>query len=389
MFRLLKFRRRCLVVGTVLVAHSLSMSAHANAQETVVQIGLAAPMTGPYAGYGKDCVNSAKLAIDEFNGKRLSINGKPIKLQLISIDDQGDPRIAVQVAQRLVDEHVVAVIGHFTSDTSLPASQIYAKAGIPMISPGATNPSITQAGLSTVYRVLPTDAQNAGTAGRYAATVVKAKRIAILDDRTAFGAGEADEFEKAARASGATIASREYTNGKAVDFSAQLTRIKSTDADLLFFAGNDTQAAMVVKRMRQLGMKATFLAGGGVADANFIKIAGNAAEGAMVWDYGLPLQLLPNGKEFIAKYQKTYGIDLLPYGPFSYDAASVLINAIEAANSTNPGSINAAIKKIQFTGITGPIAFLANGDLRSAVSTLYQVKQGQWVVVQATKAGDV
>ncbi|WP_404615758.1 branched-chain amino acid ABC transporter substrate-binding protein [Caballeronia udeis] len=361
------------------------MSAHANAQETVVQIGLAAPMTGPYAGYGKDCANSAKLAIDEANAKKLSINGKPIKLELVSADDQGDPRIAVQVAQQFVDDHVVAVIGHFTSDTTLPTSQIYAKAGIPMISPAATNPNITQAGLSTVYRVMPTDAQNSGTAGRYAATEGKAKRIAILDNRTAFGAGEADEFEKAARASGATIVTREYTNDKAVDFSAQLTRIKSTNADLLFFGGSDTQAALVVKRMRQLGIKATFLAGGGVADASFIKIAGDAAEGAMVWDYGLPLASLPNGKEFVAKYQKAYGVDLLPYGPFSYDAASVLIHAIEAANSTNPADINAAIKKIQFTGITGPIAFLANGDIRSAVSTLYQVKQGQWVVVETTK----
>lgn len=388
MFKSLKFRMRCLAASSALLAHSLFLSAYANAQETVVQIGLVAPMTGPYAGYGKDCENSARLAIDEANAKKLSINGKPIKLQLVSADDQGDPRIAVQVAQQLVDEKVVAVIGHFTSDTTLPASRIYSKAGIPMISPAATNPSITQGGLSTVYRVMPTDAQNAGTAGRWAATAGNAKRIAILDDRTAFGAGEADEFEKAARASGATIVSREYTNDKAVDFSAQLTRIKSTDADLLFFAGSgDTPSAMVVKRMRQLGMKATFVAGGGVADANFIKIAGDAAEGAFVWDYGLPLQSLPNGKEFVAKYRKTYDIDLLPYGPFSYDAASVLIHAIEAANSTEPADINAAIKKIQFTGITGPIAFLANGDIKTAISTLYQVKQGQWVVVTSTNKG--
>ncbi|MFK4448983.1 branched-chain amino acid transport system substrate-binding protein [Caballeronia udeis] len=387
MFELSQFRRQFPVVGLALALQLPFMAVNAFAQDAVVQIGLAAPMTGAYAGYGKDTANSAQLAIDEANARKLVIGGKPIKLQLVSVDDQGDPRIAVQVAQQLVDNRVVAVIGHFNSGTTIPASQIYGKAGIPMITPAATNPAITQGGLSTVYRVMATDTQNSGTAGKYAATVVKAKRIAILDDRTAFGAGEADEFEKAVRSHGSTIVSREYTSDKAVDFSAQLTKIKSQDVDLLFFGGLDTQAGMVVKRMRQLGMKATFLAGGGVADANFIKIAGDASEGSLAWDYGLPLESLPNGKTFAVKYKKTYGIDLLPYGPFGYDAANVLVKAIESANSTNPADINAAIKKIQITGITGPIAFFPNGDLKSASSTLYEVKGGQWVVVTTGDPG--
>ncbi|MCP2091805.1 UNVERIFIED_ORG: branched-chain amino acid transport system substrate-binding protein [Paraburkholderia sediminicola] len=382
-----QFRRQLLVVGIALSLQLPFAAMNAFAQDTVVQIGLAAPMTGPYAGYGKDTANSAQLALDEARVRKITIAGKPIKLQVISADDQGDPRIAVQVAQQFVDNHVVAVIGHFNSGTTLPASQIYAKAGIPMITPVATNPTITRGGLSTVYRVIPTDAQNSGTAGKYAATVTKAKRIAILDDRTAFGTGEADEFEKAARANGGTIVSREYTNDKAVDFSAQLTKFKSQDIDLLFFGGLDTQAAMIVKRMRQLGMKAKFLAGGGVVDANFIKIAGGAAEGAQAWDYGLPLESLPNGKEFAAKYKKTYAIDMLPYGPFAYDAARVLIEAIEGASSTNPADINAAIKTVHIAGITGPISFLPNGDLKSANSTLYEVKGGQWVVITTANPG--
>jgi branched-chain amino acid transport system substrate-binding protein len=354
--------------------------------QQVVKVGVAAPMTGGNAAYGKDIDNGVRLAVDEANAQQMTIGGKPVKFVVVSQDDQADPRIGVQAAQNLVDGGVSVVVGHFNSGTTLPASQIYAKAGIPMITPSATNPQITRNGLPTVYRVIATDAQNAGNAGVYAAQIARAKRIAIIDDRTAFGQGEADEFEKAVKASNGNIVGREYTNDKAVDFSAQLTKIKGMNADLVFFGGLDAQGAMLVKRMRQLGMKAQFLAGGGVMDANFIKLAGDAAEGAMVWEYGQPLSTLPQGKTFETKFKAKYGTDMLAYSPFAYDAAWVAIKAMRTANSVKPADFNAALKATESSGITGQIAFNKDGDLKNPTSTLYEVKNGAWVPV-TTKAG--
>ena len=361
-----------------------AVSSHA--QDAVVKIGVAAPMSGGNAAYGKDIEAGVKMAVNEANAKHPVIGDTPVKFEVISGDDQADPRIGVQVAQQLVDSGAAFVVGHFNSGTTLPASQIYAKAGIPMLTPSATNPAITQAGLTTVYRVIATDAQNAGAAGVYAATVTKAKRIAVIDDRTAFGQGEADEFAKAVKANGGTIVDRQFTDDKAVDFSAQLTHIKSMNADLLFCGVLDAQAAMIVKRMKQLGMKTQFVGGGGVMDADFIKLAGPAAEGAMAWEYGHPLESTAAGKHFAADFKKTYGTDMLAYAPFAYDAAGLTIKAMEQANSVKPDAFNGAIKSIDYSGATGKIVFEPNGDLKNASSTLYQVKNGAWQTV-VTKGG--
>jgi branched-chain amino acid transport system substrate-binding protein len=379
----LRSYRRALIIA----ASGLCIAGGAGAQEAVVKIGVAAPLTGGSAAYGKDIENGVRMAVDEANATHPMLGGKPVKFVVQSQDDQSDPRVGVQAAQALVDDNVAVVIGHFNSGTTLPASKIYARAGIPMITPAATNPTITQGGANSVYRVIATDAQNAGNAGTYAATVTKAKRIAIIDDRTAFGQGEADEFEKAVKAAGGTIVAREFTNDKAVDFSAQLTHIKSSNPDLLFFGGLDAQAAMLVKRMRQLGMKAQFLAGGGVMDATFIKLAGDAADGASVWEYGQPLATLPKGKDFEARFKQKFGVDMLAYAPFAYDATHIAIQSIEKANSTKPADINAAMKSIDFAGITGKIAFTQTGDLKNPSSTMYQVKKVAWVPV-TTKTAD-
>ncbi|MEK6420291.1 MAG: branched-chain amino acid ABC transporter substrate-binding protein [Burkholderia gladioli] len=370
-------RRRALA----LALSGLFVAGAAHAQDAVIKIGVAAPLTGVAAAYGKDIENGVRLAVGEANARHPQVAGKPVKYVVTPQDDQGDPRVGVQVAQQLVDDNVTVVIGHFNSGTTLPASRIYAKAGIPMITPAATSPAITQGGLNSVYRVVANDAQNAGYAGNYAATVTKAKRIAIIDDRTAFGQGEADEFEKAVKAAGGTIVARDFTNDKAVDFSAQLTKMKGVNADLVFFGGLDTQAAMLVKRMRQLGMKAQFLAGGGVMDANFLKIAGDAAEGAAVWEYGQPLATRPNGKAFEAKFKQKFGMDMLAYAPTAYDATNIAIASIEKAGSARPADLNAALKSTDFNGITGTIAFVPNGDLKNPSSTLYQVRNGAWTPV--------
>ena len=219
----------------------------ASAEDLAVKVGFAAPLTGANAGYGKDLQNGVQLALDEANAKNIKIGGKTARFEIAAEDDQADPRVGVQAAQKLVDDGVAVVVGHFNSGTTLPASRVYENAGIPMIDPAATNPTITTQGFANVFTVISSDAQNAGNAGIYAVTTTKAKRIAIIDDRTAFGQGEADEFEKAVKSKGGTIVAREFSDNQTVDFSAQLTRIKATNADLIFFGGLDRQAAAVVE----------------------------------------------------------------------------------------------------------------------------------------------
>jgi branched-chain amino acid transport system substrate-binding protein len=371
-----------MMLGAILTVAPLS----SYADDLPVKIGFAAPLTGVNAGYGKDLENGVRLAIEEANAQKIKIGNQVADFQLVSEDDQADPRVGVQAAQKLVDAQVSVVVGHFNSGTTIPASQIYEQAGIPVIDPAATNPIITGRGFANTFMVISTDAQNAGNAGAYAVDVTKAKRIAIFDDRTAFGQGEAVEFEKAVKAHGGNIVAHEYTDNQAVDFSTQLTAIKATNADLIFFGGLDTQAAGVAKRMKQLGLTAQLVGGGGVMDPEFIKLAGDAAEGAMAWEYGRPLAQLPGGRDFAAKFKKRFGVDILSYAPFGYDAAWAAIKAMEQAKSTSPAVYRPVLKAISFDGITGPIAFDANGSLKNAGTTLYQVKNGAWVPI-VTKGG--
>ena len=363
---------------------ALPLSAAADTLD--IKVGFAAPLTGANAGYGKDLQNGVQLALDEANAKKIQIGGKTANFVIQAEDDQADPRIGVQAAQKLVDAGVAVVVGHFNSGTTIPASQVYQTAGIPIIDPAATNPTITQRGFDNVFTVISSDAQNAGTAGTYAVTVTKAKKISIIDDRTAFGQGEADEFEKAVKAAGGSIVARQYSDNQTVDFSAQLTALKGVGTDLIFFGGLDRQAAAVAKRMKQLGISAQFVGGGGVMDADFLKLAGDAAEGAMAWEYGSPLEKLPQGKAFSEKFQKRFGVAILSYAPFGYDAAWAAINAMQKANSVDPKVYRPVLKTISFPGITGTIAFDSTGALKNASSTMYQVKSGAWVPT-VTKSG--
>ncbi|AET92659.1 extracellular ligand-binding receptor [Burkholderia sp. YI23] len=352
-----------------------------------VVIGFAAPLTGGSAHYGVDLRRGVELAIEDANAKKLMIGGKPAHFALDAEDDQGDPRMGSQVAQKLVDSKVVGIVGHFNSGTSIPASRIYYNAGIPMVSPTATNPTLTSQGFKTVFRVTNSDAQMGQLAGQSAVQTLKGKRIAVLDDRTAFGQGMADEFVKGVQAAGGKIADREYTTDKAVDFKAQLTTIKSFNPDVIFWGGLDQQAGMLMKQMRQLGIKATLLGGGSFENDTFLKVAGESAEGAVSWDYGVPISKLKAGKEFDNRMKAKYNEGVVAYAPSAYDATWVLIHAMQKANSTDPRVYGPLVKNVSFEGISGNIAFTANGDMKDPAATFYKVVGGKWVP-QAIAVGD-
>lgn len=345
-----------------------------------VKIGVVGPLTGSGASYGKDMENGVKIAIDEANAQKITLGGKVVQFAPEYMDDQGDPRTGVQVAQRLVDEGVSAVIGHVNSGTTIPASKIYASAGIPMITPAASNSIITKQGFDTVFSVVPTDAQTAGSAGTYAVTTLKAKRIAIMDDQTAFGQGSAQEFRKAVLAAHGTIVDQQYTSDKAMDFSAQLTHIKSVNADLLFFSGLGPQIAGIAKKMKLLGMKTLLMGSGGTVSEDFIQIAGESSEGVEGLDYGLPVSRMPRGPEFESKYKKIFNSNMQVYAPLGYDATWVVIKAMQEANSSKPADYLPKLRMAKFQGVSGPIEFDKTGALKVAATTIYQVRHGKWEI---------
>ncbi|AHY07612.1 branched-chain amino acid ABC transporter substrate-binding protein [Serratia plymuthica] len=359
------------------VLATLGAAAPAQAADTIL-IGLAGPLTGPSARIGKDLENGAQLAIADANAQKPTLNGKPVTFKLLSEDDQSDPRTAVAVAQRLVDEGVAGVVGHWNTGTSIPAARIYHDAGIAQVAPVATGHTYTQQGFDTSFRVMGHDDDGGNYAGEYAVKVLKAKRIAVIDDRTAFGQGLADEFIKSLAAQGIQPVAREYVDDKTVDFSAVLTTVRSKNADLIFFGGVDSQAAPLARRIKQLGMNTQLMGAGGFVSQTFLTLAQKEGEGVVALEPGLPLEQMPGGKAFEQAYRDRYKTHIELHAPFAYDATRVLIAAIEQAGSANPADYLPKLRAIHYQGVTGNIAFDPQGNLQQPSFTLYKVVDGKW-----------
>ncbi|MBD9456104.1 branched-chain amino acid ABC transporter substrate-binding protein [Pseudomonas sp. PDM05] len=364
---------------TALIGLALSSLASAVAQaDQTVLIGLAGPLTGPSARIGKDLENGARLAIDQANAKHPTINGEAVTFKLVSEDDQSDPRTAVTVAQRLVDEGVVGVVGHWNTGTSIPAARVYHDAGIAQVAPVATGHAYTQQGFDTSFRIMGHDDDGGQVAGNYALNTLKAKRIAVIDDRTAFGQGLADQFVKAIEAGGGKVVGREYVDDKTIDFSAVLTNIRSQNPDLIFFGGVDSQAAPLARRIKQLGIKAPLMGAGGFVSQTFLELAQNEGEGVIALEPGLAIAQMPGGKAFEQAYKERYKANIELHAPFAYDGVGVLVAAIEKADSVDPQKYLPVLRAISYPGVTGTLAFDAEGNLKKPSFTVYQVKANQW-----------
>lgn len=356
----------------------------------VVRIGSASPLTGPQAHIGTDIRNGVQLAIDDVNAAGLEIGGKKVKLELIAEDDEANPTKATTVAQKLVDAKVMGVVGHFNSGASIPASKIYADAGIPQISPGSTNPKYTQQGFKTTFRLVANDDQQGPTLARFAVGKLHAKNIAVIDDSTAYGQGLADTFEATAKSEKANIVAREHTTDKDTDFKAILTKIKGRKPDLVMFGGIDPQAAPMVKQMQELGIKAKFIGGDGIQTPNFIQLAGKSAEGVMASIPGLPKEQMPGGKQFMEKFKQKFNAEVQLFAPMGYDAVMVFVDAMKRAGSTEPAKVLPEVAKTHYQGVIGPIAFDDKGDLQNGPITIYQVKDDatlKWVPIETVTSG--
>jgi branched-chain amino acid transport system substrate-binding protein len=364
--------------AAVAPAASAPPAATAAADASVIKIGHVAPTSGAIAHLGKDNENGARMAIDELNAKGVTIGGKKVKFELLAEDDAGDPKQGTAAAQKLVDSKVNGVVGHLNSGTSIPASKIYSDAGIPQISPSATNPKFTRQGFKTTFRVVADDVHLGGTLGKYSIAQLKGKSIAVIDDRTAYGQGVAEEFEKGVVASGGKVTARQFTTDKATDFTAILTAVKASKPDVVFYGGMDAVAGPMIRQAKQLGIKAKFLGGDGICTGELPKLAGGAmADGQVVCAEagGVEGEQKAGLEEFRTKFKAKFNTDVQIYAPYVYDAVNVMVAAMVKADSADPAKYLPELAKTDgFKGVTGTISFDEKGDVKNGALTLYTYK---------------
>ncbi|WP_298231807.1 branched-chain amino acid ABC transporter substrate-binding protein [uncultured Azohydromonas sp.] len=366
--------------NAVLAAAAVLLAGGASAQEVVVKIGHVAPTSGPIAHLGKDNEMGARMAVDELNAKGVTIGGKKAKFELLAEDDAADPKQGTAAAQKLVDSRVQGVVGHLNSGTTIPASKIYSDAGIPQISPSATNPKYTKQGFKTAFRVVANDEHLGGTLGKYAVNQLKGKAIAVIDDRTAYGQGVADEFEKGVKAAGGKTVGREFTNDKATDFTAILTSIKAKKPDIVFFGGMDAVAGPMLRQMKQLGINAKLMGGDGICTGELPKLAaGSMADEQVVCAEagGVEGEQKAGMDKFKADFKKKFNADVQIYAPYVYDAVMVMADAMVKAGSHEPAKYLPVLAKTNgYKGVTGTISFDEKGDIKNGALTMYTYKGG-------------
>ena len=352
------------------------------AREHTVRIGLAAPLTGPVAHLGRDMEKGARLAVDELNAADLRIGSKRLKLDLLVEDDQANPAVATAAANRLVDAGVVAVVGHLNSGTTIPAARIYDAAGIPQVAPAATNPQYTQLGYRYATRLMATDIQQGSGIAGFVVKNLAAKTAAVVDDRSAYGKGLADQVEKDLAAAGVKVVRREYTTDKATDFTAILTAVKSASPDVLVYAGSDAQAGPMNRQMKQLGVNAKFIAGDGVCTSTWSDLAAGSNEGYYCTQAGAPREAMAQFANFEKRFKAKFKSDIVVFAPYGYDAVLVLVEAMKRAASTDPKVFAPLVPRTEIKGVTGNVRFDSHGDNLNGAVTVYQVRGGRLEVAR-------
>lgn len=370
------------IASSVAVFAGLSVGSVYAQDVNVVKLGFAAPLTGPQSHYGEDMQRGLMLALEEANEQGIQIDGKTAKFELVSRDDQADPRTAVQVAQQIVDEGVDGVLGHFNSGTTIPASRVYHDAGLPQIAM-ATSPEYTDQGYETTFRMMTSDTQQGAANGAFMVNDLGAKKIALIDDRTAYGQGLADQVAKAVQAAGGEIIAREYTTDKANDFTSILTNIKSQEPDAVFFGGLDAQSGPMRRQMATLGIEAPLVSGEMTRSETFLKLAGEAANGTYASLAGVPLQQMAAGERFEEAFKTRFNTNPGVYAPYAYDGAWNMITAMEKAGSAKPENYLPELVATSRAGATSEqIAYDDKGDLKEISVTIYEVKDDKWEMVK-------
>lgn len=361
-------------LAAVLILLALVFPGCQKKEENVIKIGVAGPMTGPEAKFGSDFKNSVAIAVEEWNSKG-GVLGK--KIEMIVGDDQSDPKQAVSVANKIVNDGAIGVVGHFNSSCSIPASEVYGRGGIPMITPASTNPAVTDRGFKSVFRICGRDDQQGSVAAKFVTEQLKLKRVALIHDKTTYGQGLVDEFKKALGTRVEVVSYNGIIKGDK-DFKVVLTSVKEKKPELIYFGGIYPEGGLLVKQARELGIKVPFMSGDGIIEPIFIEIAGaEAAEGTYI-TFSPDPKNIPTAKTFIEKYTSKYG-DIGAYSIYAYDAANILLSAVKEANTTDGQVVSEKMHSMSHDGALGTIQFNEKGDVTVSPYIVWIVRNGTFV----------
>lgn len=368
----------CSVTGPVflLLAVFLIAGCSGSSGGNVIKIGCAGPLTGDQAQLGTDTCRGVSLAVEEANQKGEILPG--YKLEALVLDDQHNPAQAVNVAKKFVsDPDVIAVVGHFNSSCTKPASAVYNEARMIGMTATATNPDLSRQGYDTFFRVSATDDVQGPRAAHYAQKI-PVKSIFVIDDKTTYGKGLADEFDKEARKIGLNVLGHESITQGDKDFTPLLTKIKPLAPDMIYFGGVYPEGALLVRQARSLGMSAQFMGGDGLANPIYSQLATpEIAEGTLATMPGGDVHKIPAAAAFIKAYEAKYG-PVGQWSAYSYDAANVLIESIRKAGKKDREAVLKAIRQVpEFSGVTGKIVFDAKGDVKNQMIGVFKFQNGK------------
>lgn len=354
-------------------------------KDKAVKIAVAVPLTGDMGTEGQGLRRAVEMAVEEANAAKRF----PYKLVAAPYDDRADQKEAVNVANLIIsDPNVVAVVGHYNSGCAIPAAKVYARAPVAMISPAATNPVVTSqqdsadwSGPRMVFRVVPTDDVQGSYAAMFAYKSLGKRRMTLLHDKTAYGQGLGEQFKKTFLELGGKIVSEDGISVGDKDFKALLTKIKgdASKPEGIYFGGLYTEAGLILKQMRELGMKDpfAFISGDGAKTPSIFDVAGDAADGAYLSIVGVPVEELPSAKAFVESYKKRWtgaGEDLKPFDHFGYEAAQVIFAAMERAGGPDRVKVIEELRKTNYKGLLGTTTFDAKGDTLNKIVTMTRAR---------------
>ncbi len=360
---------------SALIAIGLGLSGcdSKTSESNVIVIATAGPMTGQYATFGEQMRRGAEQAVKDINAAG-GVLGKKLKLEIG--DDQCDPKQAVAVANQMVNKGVKFMAGHFCSGSSIPASQVYQSENILMISPGSTNPKLTERGMSNVYRVCGRDDQQGQVAGDFIADKFKGKRIAVVHDKQAYSQGLAEETMKQLKKRGISLAMTGTVTPKEKDYSAIVTRLKKNRIDILFYGGYHAEAGLIVRQMREQGLATRMVSGDALVTQEFWNITGKLGEGTLM-TFSPDPRKNPKVAPLMAKF-KAQGFSAEGYTLYTYGAIQVFAQAAERAGGTDAAKLRKQLHGSKFDTVLGTIGFDAKGDVTAPGYVFYEWKDGTY-----------
>ncbi|MEN6460779.1 MAG: branched-chain amino acid ABC transporter substrate-binding protein [Syntrophomonas sp.] len=393
---------RKLIVVALLIAMAMlsvggcgSKTASTNSAGNVIKIASVTPLSGSNAAIGEDIKLGAQMAFDE---KKAELEKLGFKVEFAPQDDQADPKMGVTVAQKLIaDKSFMAVVGHFNSGVAIPSSEIYNKDNLCMVSPGTTNPDVTDRKLPSVNRICARDDVQGPMGADFVMKDLSAKKVFIIHDKTTYGQGIAQEFQKRAKAIGLEVAGFEGITAGESDFSGVLNKVSSVKPDVVYFGGIYPEGSLLIRQMSEKGIKAKFMGPDGMDNAEVVKIAGDAAIGTCYSSPAADIARTPEGKDWVKRFQAKFNKEPGNWSAYGYDSMTVIIEGLKNAINKNGGKIPTrkqvceavrATKDLQ--GVTSVITMDAKGDNMGAKLYISEFKEAKYpaIVVKEIAAKD-